>query len=260
MGRYTELRREAFEANIQIPALGLAIYTFGNVSAFDPGLGVFAIKPSGVPYAELKPEHMVIVDLDNKVVEGDLRPSSDTNTHSVLYKAFAGIRGVVHTHSTYATAWAQARMSIPVFGTTHADHLAREVPCTEVMSDEMIAGDYETETGNQILAAFKDISPAEVEMVLVACHGPFTWGATAAKALYNSAVLEEVARMALLTRQLSPDASPLKASLINKHYQRKHGKNAYYGQWGQGDTVFGCSLSRRALDASWTEPGREPAV
>lgn len=233
MGRYTELRREAFEANVKIPALGLAIYTFGNVSAYDAGLGVFAIKPSGVPYADLQPESMVVVDLDNAVVEGGLRPSSDTNTHCVLYKAFAGgcgIRGITHTHSAYATAWAQAKMPIPVFGTTHADHLAREVPCTEVMSDEMIQGDYETETGNQIVAAFADISPAEVEMVLVACHGPFTWGATAEKALYNSAVLEEVARMALLTRQLDPAATPLKSSLINKHYQRKHGKGAYYGQ------------------------------
>lgn len=230
MGRYTEIKREAYEANIQIPALGLAIYTFGNVSAYDADLGVFAIKPSGVPYGELKPDDMVVVDLDNVIVEGGLRPSSDTNTHSVLYKAFAGIRGITHTHSTYATAWAQACMPIPLFGTTHADHLAREVPCTEVMSDEMIAGDYETETGKQILATFKDISSAEVEMVLVACHGPFTWGSSAEKSLYNSAVLEEIARMALLTRQVNPNAVPLKTSLIDKHYQRKHGKNAYYGQ------------------------------
>ena len=230
MGRYTEIKREAFEANVQIPALGLAIYTFGNVSAFDPGLGVFAIKPSGVPYGELAPEHMVVVDLENEVVDGGLRPSSDTNTHSVLYKAFPGIRGVAHTHSTYATAWAQACRPIPVFGTTHADHLAQPVPCTEVMDDEMIKGNYETETGNQILAAFADVSPAEVEMVLVACHGPFTWGATAEKALYNSAVLEEIARMALLTIQVDPDAGPLKQTLIDKHYRRKHGKDAYYGQ------------------------------
>ncbi len=230
MGRYTEIRREAYEANIQIPTLGLAIYTFGNVSAFDPDLGVFAIKPSGVPYADLKPEHMVVVDLDNQVVDGGLRPSSDTNTHSVLYKAFEGIRGITHTHSTHATAWAQACSPIPVFGTTHADHLAREVPCTEVMSDEKIKGNYETETGHQILAAFADISPAEVEMVLVACHGPFTWGVSAEKSLYNSAVLEEIARMALLTLQVNPQAGPLKPSLIDKHYQRKHGKDAYYGQ------------------------------
>lgn len=230
MGRYAELKREAYEANIQIPARGLAIYTFGDVSAYDEDLGVFAIKPSGVPYDELRPEHMVVVDLDNMIVEGELRPSSDTNTHSVLYKAFAGIRGITHTHSTYATAWAQACLPIPLFGTTHADHLAREVPCTEVMSDEMIGGNYETETGNQILATFKEISFAEVEMVLVACHGPFTWGSSAEKSLYNSAVLEEIARMALLTRQINPNAGPLKASLINKHYQRKHGKNAYYGQ------------------------------
>jgi len=147
-----------------------------------------------------------------------------------LYKEFDGVRGVAHTHSTYATAWAQAQRPIPVFGTTHADHLAREVPCTSVMSDEMIAGNYETETGNQILEAFGGISPAEVEMVLVACHGPFTWGATAEKALYNSAVLEEIARMALLAHLVNPDVLPLKSALIDKHYQRKHGKNAYYGQ------------------------------
>lgn len=230
MSKYLELKREAFEANIRIPELKLAIFTFGNVSAFDPDAGVFAIKPSGVPYDELTPEHMVVVDLDDAVVEGKFKPSSDTNTHSVLYANFMGIRGVCHTHSTYATAWAQAVQPIPIFGTTHADHLAVDVPCTEVMSDEMIKGNYETETGHQILAAFKDLSPAEVEMVLVACHGPFTWGNSAEKALYNSAVLEEIARMAQLTRQLNPDAPRLKQSLRDKHYLRKHGKDAYYGQ------------------------------
>jgi len=230
MGRYTAIREAAYEANMQIPALGLAIYTFGNASAFDAALGVYAIKPSGVPYAELTPGMMVVVDLENTVVEGALHPSSDTNTHSVLYRAFKGIGGVAHTHSTYATAWAQARRAIPIYGTTHADHLVRAVPCTEVMSDAMIKGNYETETGNQIVAAFRDLSPTEVEMALVACHGPFTWGATAQKAVYNSAVLEEIARMALLTEQANPDAAPLKQTLIDKHYQRKHGANAYYGQ------------------------------
>lgn len=230
MSKYLELKREAYEANIRIPALGLAIFTFGNVSAFDPDASVFAIKPSGVAYDQLTPEHMVVVDLDNRVVEGTLRPSSDTNTHSVLYASFAGIRGVCHTHSTHATAWAQAMQPIPIFGTTHADHLACDVPCTRVMSDEMIEGNYETETGHQIVAAFEDLSPAEVEMVLVACHGPFTWGQSAEKALYNSAVLEEIAHMALLTRQLNPYAPRLKQSLRDKHYRRKHGKDAYYGQ------------------------------
>lgn len=230
MSTYQAIKDAAFECNRQIPELGLAIYTFGNVSAYDPDRAVFAIKPSGVPYADLTPAHMVVVDLENRVVEGDLRPSSDTNTHSVLYRAFPGIGGVVHTHSTYATAWAQAVRPIPIFGTTHADHLAQDVPCTATMSNDMIAGDYETETGNQILQTFQEISPEEVEMVLVACHGPFTWGKTPEKALYNSAVLEELAKMALLTVQVDPARGRLKDALIEKHYQRKHGKNAYYGQ------------------------------
>ena len=227
---YKTIRQQAYECNRQIPELGLAIYTFGNVSAFDPDKSVYAIKPSGVAYSELMPESMVVVDLENRVVDGKLRPSSDTNTHTVLYKNFPGIGGVVHTHSTYGVAWAQAGRPIPIYGTTHADHLAGEVPCTAVMSDEMIRGNYETETGNQIVEAFKTISYHEMEMVLVACHGPFTWGKSAEKALYNSAVLEEIARMALLTEQLNPQVEAIKQSLIDKHYQRKHGKNAYYGQ------------------------------
>ena len=230
MSIYQDIKDAAFECNRQIPELGLAIYTFGNVSAYDPKRAVFAIKPSGVPYEELTPDHMVVVDLENHIVEGTLRPSSDTNTHSVLYRSFSGIGGVVHTHSTYATAWAQAIQPIPIFGTTHADHLAQDVPCTAPMSDDMIAGDYETETGNQIIQSFQNISHDEVEMVLVACHGPFTWGKTPQKALYNSAVLEELAKMALLTVQVNPDSKRLKNALIEKHYQRKHGKSAYYGQ------------------------------
>lgn len=230
MDPYKTIREEAFECNRQIPELGLAIYTFGNVSAFDPAKSVYAIKPSGVAYSELTPESMVVVDLENRVVDGSLRPSSDTHTHTVLYKNFPGIGGVVHTHSTYGVAWAQSGRAIPIYGTTHADHLAKDIPCTEVMSDEKIRGNYETETGYQIVEAFKNISYHEMEMVLVACHGPFTWGKTAEKALYNSAVLEEIARMALLTEQLNPQVHTLKQSLIDKHYQRKHGKNAYYGQ------------------------------
>jgi len=230
MDPYKTIREEAYECNRQIPELGLAIYTFGNVSVYDPDKSVYAIKPSGVAYRELTPDSMVVVDLENRVVDGSLRPSSDTNTHTVLYKNFPGICGVVHTHSTYGVAWAQAGRPIPIYGTTHADHLAGEVPCTAVMSDEMISGNYETETGNQIIEAFKTVSYLEVEMVLVACHGPFTWGKTAEKALYNSAVLEEIARMALLTEQVNPQVQKLKQSLIDKHYQRKHGKNAYYGQ------------------------------
>ncbi|MEJ2640902.1 MAG: L-ribulose-5-phosphate 4-epimerase [Desulfosarcinaceae bacterium] len=230
MKPYQTIREQAYECNRQIPELGLAIYTFGNVSAFDADLGLFAIKPSGVAYDELTPEAMVVVDLDNQVVEGKLRPSSDTPTHTVLYRAFPGIGGIVHTHSTYAVAWAQAQRPIPIYGTTHADHLAGEIPCTAVMGDEEIQGDYETETGNQIIKTFQGLSHLEVEMVLVACHGPFTWGKTPHSALYNSAVLEEIAKMALLTERVDPNVRPLKETLIAKHYQRKHGAGAYYGQ------------------------------
>lgn len=230
MNMFKTIREQAFESNRQIPELGLAIYTFGNVSAFDPDKAVFAIKPSGVAYGDLSPDNIVVVDLENQVVEGSLRPSSDTNTHAELYRSFAGIGGIAHTHSTYAVAWSQAIRPIPIYGTTHADHLTRDVPCTEVMSDEMITGDYETETGKQIIETFKDISPQDVEMVLVACHGPFSWGKTAEKALYNSAVLEELAQMAFLTEKINPEISGLKQTLINKHYQRKHGTQSYYGQ------------------------------
>ena len=230
MNPFRSIKEQAFECNRQIPELGLAIYTFGNVSAYDSDRGVFAIKPSGVAYADLTPDLMVVVDLNSKVVDGTLNPSSDTDTHVVLYKCFSDIGGVVHTHSTYATAWAQAQRQIPIYGTTHADHLASDIPCTKMMSDEMISGDYETETGNQIVESFKSISHQEVEMVLAACHGPFTWGKTAEKALYNSAVLEEVARMAFLTEMIEADASRLKQTLIDKHYRRKHGEGAYYGQ------------------------------
>jgi len=227
---YQELKERVWVANQEIPKRNLAIYTFGNASEIDRALGVVAIKPSGVGYAELGVGDLVVLDLDGKVVEGKLRPSSDTPTHLVLYRAFPGVGGVVHTHSTYATGWAQARRPIPIFGTTHADHLAEDVPCTEVMSDEAVERDYEVETGNQILACFAKRDPAHVPMVLVAGHGPFTWGASAAKAVYNAAVLEELARMAFVTRTIDPGAGRLPGSLIRKHFERKHGKNAYYGQ------------------------------
>lgn len=230
MSAYRTLREIACEANRELAASGLVVATFGNVSAFDAQRAVFAIKPSGVPYAQLTPEAMVIVDLDNRVVEGSLRPSSDTKTHAVLYRSFQGIGGVCHTHSAYAVAWAQAQRPIPILGTTHADHLTEDIPCTEVMDDRMIAGDYETETGNQIVNHFRNRSYRETAMVLVARHGPFTWGESAAKALYNSIMLEELARMAFLTLQIDPSVSRLGEALINKHYQRKHGSNAYYGQ------------------------------
>lgn len=226
------LREEAFEANMEIPRQNLAIYTFGNVSAIDRTTGIIAIKPSGVPYSQLKVADMVLVDLDNNVVEGSARPSSDTKTHTLLYRHFEHIGGICHTHSTHAVAWAQAIQPIPNLGTTHADHLTEDVPVTDAMSDEMILGDYEHETGNQIIQLFKNknLSPLEVEMVLVACHGPFTWGKNAAKAVYNAAVLEEIARMAWLTLQINPQIQPIKQTLKDKHYFRKHGPNAYYGQ------------------------------
>lgn len=232
MSDFKEIREAAYESNMQLPELGLVLFTFGNTSAADREREVFAIKPSGVPYEELSPEKMVIVNFDGEVVDGDLRPSSDTKTHAVLYKHWENIGGIVHTHSTYATAWAQTQTDIPIMGTTHADHLATDVPCAPVMSDEMIKGNYEYQTGFQILNAFEDrqLSYEEVQMVLIANHAPFTWGKTAEKAVYNSAVLEEIAKMAYLARQIEPDAPRLKDSLIQKHYERKHGKNAYYGQ------------------------------
>jgi L-ribulose-5-phosphate 4-epimerase len=227
---YTELKQEAWEANLEIPKQGLAIYTFGNVSAYDVERGVFAIKPSGVAYSKLTPNDLVIVDLDGKVVEGNLRPSSDTKTHAALYRAFPGIGGIVHTHSTYATAWAQTRLAIPLYGTTHADHLAEDVPCTAIMTVEATERDYEAETGTQIIECFRTRNPHETPMVLVAGHGPFTWGKSADKAVYHAVVLEELAKMASITQQLAPNAARLPEYLIRKHFERKHGKNAYYGQ------------------------------
>ena len=227
---YAELKERAFTANLEIPKRNLAIYTFGNVSALDAKRGVIAIKPSGVAYDRLTVDDMVVLDLSGNIVEGALRPSSDTATHLVLYRTWKGIGGIVHTHSTHATAWAQARRSIPIYGTTHADHLAEDVPCTAVMSDEAVARDYEVETGNQILECFNDRDPLHIPMVLVAGHGPFTWGATPEKAVYNAAVLEELAQMAFVTHTLDPSAARLPDKLIQKHFERKHGKNAYYGQ------------------------------
>jgi L-ribulose-5-phosphate 4-epimerase len=227
---YQELKERAWLANLEIPKQGLAIYTFGNASALDGDRGVVAIKPSGVDYDGLGVDDMVVVDLAGEIVEGALRPSSDTPTHLVLYRAFEGVGGVVHTHSTYATGWAQARRAIPIYGTTHADHLAEDVPCTEVMSDEAVRRDYEVETGNQILACFANRDPLQTPMVLVAGHAPFTWGKTVEKAVYHAAVLEEMARMAFITHALDPAAARLPESVIRKHWERKHGKDAYYGQ------------------------------
>jgi L-ribulose-5-phosphate 4-epimerase len=232
MSQYTHIKEAAYAANMQLPKLGLVLFTFGNVSAVDRSAGVFAIKPSGVPYEDLTPDKMVIVDFDSHIVEGTLRPSSDTKTHAVLYREWEAIGGIVHTHSTYATAWAQSLRDIPIFGTTHADHNTVDIPCAPPMADAMIEGDYEYQTGYQILNCFADkgLSYEEVEMVLVGNHAPFTWGKTPEKAVYNSAVLESVAQMALLTEQINPGAGRLKDALIRKHYDRKHGVNSYYGQ------------------------------
>lgn len=230
--KYKELKRECYESNMQLEALGLVIYTFGNVSAVDRNNGVFAIKPSGVPYEELKADDIVILDYGNTIVEGTMRPSSDTKTHAYLYKNWNDIGGIAHTHATYSVAWAQAQMDIPIFGTTHADHLTADIPCAAPMQDDLIEGNYEHNTGIQILDCFreKNLSHTEVEMVLLGNHGPFAWGKNAAKAVYNSKVLEAVAQMAYLTLQINPNAPRLKDSLIKKHYDRKHGKDAYYGQ------------------------------
>ncbi len=232
MSKYDDIKQSAYDANMQLPKLRLVLFTFGNVSAVDRNQGVFAIKPSGVPYDELTPEKMVIVDLDANVVEGSLRPSSDTKTHAVLYKHWQTIGGIVHTHSMYATAWAQAQRDIPIYGTTHADHTTVDIPCAAPMHDDMIKGDYEHETGFQIINCFKErgLSYEDVEMVLVGNHAPFTWGKTPAKAVYNSAVLETIAQMAYLTENIKADALRLKDSLIKKHFERKHGPDSYYGQ------------------------------
>jgi L-ribulose-5-phosphate 4-epimerase len=229
---YKDLKQECYEANMQLNALNLVVYTFGNVSAVDRENGVFAIKPSGVPYEDLKPEDIVIVDFDNNVIEGTMRPSSDTKTHAYLYKNWPNIGGVAHTHATYSVAWAQSQRDIPIFGTTHADHLTADIPCAPPMADSLIEGNYEHNTGIQILDCFKEknLSYEEVEMVLIGNHGPFAWGKNAAKAVYNSKVLEVVAQMAYLTLQINPNAPRLKDSLIKKHYNRKHGKDSYYGQ------------------------------
>ncbi|MDR1956260.1 MAG: L-ribulose-5-phosphate 4-epimerase AraD [Treponema sp.] len=232
MDIYKTLREEAFEANQEIPRRNLAIYTWGNVSAYDPGKGVFAIKPSGVAYESLCPQDMVLVDLDGTILDGAYRPSSDTPTHRVLYREFSGIRGICHTHSTYAVAWAQARKSVPVLGTTHADHGAQPIPCTEVLNEEALRNDYELETGNLIVKTYRKdrMDPAHITMVLVAGHGPFTWGKNAAESVYHGAVLEEICKMALLTLSLNPAAEALPGHIIRKHWERKHGSGAYYGQ------------------------------
>ena len=227
---YTELKREVYEANMELHHRNLVVYTWGNVSQIDRAKGVVAIKPSGVAYEKLTADDIVIVDLENNIVEGKMRPSSDTKTHTHLYRHFDSIGGVTHTHSTYATAWAQTQQAIPCYGTTHADYAYGEIPCTAVMSDEQIERDYEEETGVQITDCFSTRDPKEVPMVIVAGHAPFTWGKSGADAVYHAVILEEIARMAYLTKTLQSNTAALKQGIVDKHYLRKHGKNAYYGQ------------------------------
>lgn len=230
------LKQLVFEANLELVRHKLVLMTWGNASAIDRDRGWVAIKPSGVSYHEMTADQMVVVDLDGNVVDGKCKPSSDTATHLVLYRHFpeiggTSIGGIVHTHSTYATAWAQAQRAIPNIGTTHADFFSREIPCTRPMTEAEIRGDYETATGNVIVECFRElnINPAHVPGVLVSNHGPFTWGKNAADAVQNAVVLEEVAKMAFLTHSLNPQL-PMNPALLEKHFTRKHGPHAYYGQ------------------------------
>jgi L-ribulose-5-phosphate 4-epimerase len=229
---FKTLREEAYEANMEIKKQNLAIYTWGNASAFDADKGIFAIKPSGVEYDKLKPESMVLIDLEGKVVDGKLKPSSDTKTHLVLYRDFKGICGITHTHSPYAVGWAQVNKSVPVFGTTHADYCAGEIPCTAFISLVAIKNDYELETGKLITETFKTdkLDPTQINMILVAGHGPFTWGKNAAESVYHSVILEEICKIAFFTITLDPAMKPLPEYITMKHWERKHGQGAYYGQ------------------------------
>ncbi|EMF8143449.1 L-ribulose-5-phosphate 4-epimerase [Serratia ureilytica] len=227
-----ELKRQVLAANLSLPAYGLVTFTWGNVSAIDRQSGLVVIKPSGIAYEAMTLEDLVVVDLEGKVREGHRKPSSDTATHLALYRAFADIGGVVHTHSRNATIWAQAGQPIPALGTTHADYFYGDIPCTRPMSEAEIAGDYEGETGKVIIETFKQAGrdPQQVPGVLVYSHGPFAWGKDAADAVHNAVVLEEVAIMAMATRQLAPAIAPMQPELLDKHFLRKHGKHAYYGQ------------------------------
>jgi len=225
-----ELRRQVLEANLELNRQGLVVYTWGNVSGIDRSRGLVAIKPSGVPYEGMTAEQMVIVDLEGKIIEGTLRPSSDLPTHLELYRRFPNIGGVAHTHSTYATAWAQAGMEIPCLGTTHADHFYGPVPCARALTQDEVEHEYELNTGKVIVETFAALDPAAVPAVLVAQHGPFTWGKDPMDAVKNSVVLEEVAKMASIALGVNPCAQAVPQYLLDKHYFRKHGKNAYYGQ------------------------------
>ncbi|WP_430610975.1 L-ribulose-5-phosphate 4-epimerase [Enterococcus sp. DIV0876] len=227
-----QLKEEVFQANLELPKQGLIKYTWGNVSAVDRERGLFVIKPSGVDYESMQASDMVVCDFDGNIVEGQMNPSSDTPTHAVLYKAFPEIGGIVHTHSTWATSWAQAGIDLPAMGTTHADTFYGAVPCARFLTQKEIDDGYETETGNVIVETFNErgIQPLEIPGVLLHGHGPFTWGKDAKSAVMNAVVLEEVAKMNVITRQLNSYAAELPQRILDKHYLRKHGKNAYYGQ------------------------------
>ena len=226
------LKEQVLEANLELPKLGLVDFTWGNVSGKDPETGAIVIKPSGVPYETMKAADMVVVDGEGKVIDGKLKPSSDLPTHIELYRHFPAIGGVVHTHSTWATVWAQACRGIPALGTTHADYFFGEIPCTKILSQAQTSGQYEVETGLAIIERFREgkIDPASMAAVLVANHGPFTWGKDANDAVHNAAVLELTARMALLSLQLEKNLKPMPQHLLEKHFFRKHGPGAYYGQ------------------------------
>lgn len=225
-----DLKSRVLEANLELVRKNLVIYTWGNVSGIDRESGLVVIKPSGVEYDKLRVEDMVVVDLQGKVIEGNLNPSSDTPTHLVLYKAFKQIGGVVHTHSEWATSFAQAGLGVPAFGTTHADYFYGEIPCTRPMTEEEIKGEYEKETGNVIVKTFKNINPLFVPGVLVNGHGPFSWGKDCDEAVYHSVVMEQVSKIAFNTINLKGNRNPMDQVLLDKHFLRKHGKNAYYGQ------------------------------
>lgn len=227
-----ELKKEVFEENLELVEKKLVIYTWGNVSGIDRESKIFAIKPSGVGYDIIKSDDMVLIDLEGKKIEGKYKPSSDTATHIELYKAFPEIGAIVHTHSSYATSWAQARKDIPAFGTTHADYFYGDIPCARALTKEEIENDYEKNTGLVIIETLKErnINPMDIPGIIIASHGPFAWGKDSRQAVYNAVVLEELSKMAYRTIQINPNIKSVEKYLLDKHYFRKHGKNAYYGQ------------------------------
>lgn len=223
------LKKQVFQANLDLVKHGLVIFTWGNVSGIDRSTGIVVIKPSGISYEKMTVDDMVLVDLDGKVIAGDLKPSSDTATHVILYRNFPNIGGVVHTHSEWATSWAQSGRAVPAHGTTHADYFYGDIPCTRKLTEKEIKEDYEVETGNVIVETFKDLDPDAIPGVLVNDHGPFSWGKDPDNAVHNAVVMEEVSKMAFRTEMIG-DKTPVDKYLLDKHYLRKHGKNAYYGQ------------------------------